>query len=223
PRATQATALAVVAAACSTPLLAAVAWVARGADGPISGNVPDAMPALAAVNSGDRDLTLLLRARGGGFTFTVLHRRTPLVGEADVPVPAEPRDRVAVAAAGLVSGRGGDDVRVLAAHGVRFVAVASPVDPRVSRALDSQPELARMSLSRRVGVWRVTLPVTPLPAAPDDPWHGPWLWVQAVMAAAVAVMAAPGSRDEPAPGGSRGDSRGDFRGGSRAGGEAVAR
>ncbi|MFB9707994.1 glycosyltransferase family 2 protein [Streptosporangium nondiastaticum] len=222
-RARRATALAVVAAACSTPLLAAVAWVARGADGPISGNVPDAMPALAAVNSGDRDLTLLLRARGGGFTFTVLHRRTPLVGEADVPVPAEPRDRVAVAAAGLVSGRGGDDVRVLAAHGVRFVAVASPVDPRVSRALDSQPELARMSLSRRVGVWRVTLPVTPLPEAPDDPWHGPWLWVQAVMAAAVAVMAAPGSRDEPAPGGSRGDSRGDFRGGSRAGGEAVAR
>ncbi|MEU6738984.1 glycosyltransferase family 2 protein [Streptosporangium sandarakinum] len=218
-RARRAAALAVVAAACSTPLLAAVAWVARGADGPISGNVPDAMPALAAVNSGDRDLTLLLRARGGGFTFTVLHRRTPLVGEADVPVPAGPRDRVAVAAAGLVSGRGGDDVRVLAAHGVRFVAVASPVDPRVSRALDSQPELARMSLSRRVGVWRVTLPVTPLPAAPDDPWHGPWLWAQAVMAAAVAVMAAPGARDEPAPGGSRGD----LRGGSRAGGVAVAR
>ncbi|MFF0307543.1 glycosyltransferase [Streptosporangium sp. NPDC004379] len=230
-RARRVAALAVVAAACSAPLLAAVTWVARGADGPISGNVPDAMPALAAVNSGDRDLTLLLRARGGGFAFTVLHRRTPLVGEADVPVPAGPRDRVAVAAAGLVSGRGGDDVRVLAAHGVRFVAVASPVDPRVSRALDSQPELARMSLSRRVGVWQVTIPVTPLPAAPDDPWHGPWLWVQAVTAAAVAIMAAPGARDEPAageppgdPGGAaRGGSRDASRGVSRAGGKAVAR
>ncbi len=194
-------ALVVVVIAFSTPVLAAGMWIARGAGGPVDGNVRDVLPALAALNSGGGERTLLLRAGDGGLTFTVLRGRTPLVGEADIPMPPGPRERVAVAAAGLVSGRGGDDAGVLAAYGVRFVVVSPPVTAEISAALDSQPALARMSLSRTLGVWRLTQPVAVPPVPPGDPWHGRWLWIQAVLALAVLALAAPGSRaaDGPAP------------------------
>ncbi|MFI6881345.1 glycosyltransferase [Streptosporangium canum] len=194
------TAFVVVAVAFSTPLLAAGMWITRGVDGPISGNVRDVVPALVAVNSGNGERTLLLRTREDGLTFTVLRGRTPVVGESDIPMPQGVRERVGVAAAGLVSGRGGDDARVLAAHGVQFVVVAAPVSPEISHALDSQPALARMSLSRALGVWRLTQPVAAAPAPEGDPWHGRWLWVQAAILLVVSVLAAPGSRTDAADG-----------------------
>ncbi|WP_344748677.1 hypothetical protein [Streptosporangium vulgare] len=79
--------------------------------------------------------------------------------------------------------------------------MTAPVDPEISHALDSQPSLARMSLSRSVGVWRLTQPVALPVTPPGDPWHGRWLWAQAVLVLIVSVLAAPGSRaesDEPA-------------------------
>ncbi|GAA2893612.1 hypothetical protein GCM10010517_58160 [Streptosporangium fragile] len=198
----RAAALGVVLVAFSTPLLAAGMWVARGADGPLRGTVRDVVPALVAVNSAGGERALMLHGTEEGLRYTVLRGRTPVVGEADIPAPDGPRERVRLAAAGLVSGRGGDDARVLAAHGIRFVVLTAPVDPRLSQALDSQPALARMSLSRAVGVWRLTQQVA-LPAAPPgDPWHGRWLWAQAVLVLVVAALAAPGSRTdgaEPAP------------------------
>lgn len=197
-------ALGVVLVAFSTPLLAAGMWMAEGVRGPIRGTVRDVMPALAAQNSAGGERTLLLRTSPAGLLFTVLRGRTPMIGEADIPAPDGPRERVRAAAAGLVSGRGGDEARVLAAHGIRFVVVAAPVDAEISTALDSQPSLARMSLSRSVGVWRLTQPIA-VPVTPQgDPWHGRWLWIQAVLVVAVSVLAAPGSRnesEEPAAGG----------------------
>ncbi|GII00904.1 glycosyltransferase family 2 protein [Planobispora takensis] len=187
-------ALLVVLVAFSTPLLAAGMWVTRGVPGPISGETRDVVPALVAARSTGGERTLLLRSDGGGLTFTVLSGRTPMIGEADIPTPAGPRDQVGVAAAGLVSGRGGDDARVLAAHGVRFVVVVRPVSPEVGHALDSQPALVRMSLSRDLGVWRLTQPVAVPPTPEGDPWHARWLWAQAAMVLLVLVLAAPGSR-----------------------------
>ncbi|MFC4058042.1 glycosyltransferase [Planomonospora corallina] len=190
----RAAALGVVAVAFSTPLLAAGMWAVRGVDGPISAGARDALPASVKAASRDGERTLLLRSRGGGLTFTVLSGRLPLIGESDIPSPDGPREAVGVAVAGLASGRGGDDARVLAAHGVRFVVVAAPVGPEISRALDSQPALARMSLSRELGVWRLTQPVASPPAAEGDPWHARWLWAQALLVLVALVLAAPGSR-----------------------------
>ncbi|WP_371780608.1 glycosyltransferase [Streptosporangium subroseum] len=195
-------ALAVVLVAFSTPLLAAGMWITKGVEGPISGTVREVVPALAAVNSAGGERTLILRAKQGALTFTVLRGRTPVVGEADIPVPDGPREQVRIAVAGLVSGRGGDDARVLTTHGVQYVVMTAPVDPEISHSLDSQPALARMSLSRTVGVWRLVQPATLPPAPPDDPWHSRWLWAQALMVLVVSVLAAPGSRtetDEQAP------------------------
>src|SRR5690606_21548767 len=94
-----------------------------------------------------------------GLTYTVLRGRMPIIGEADLPAPEAARDRLQRAAAGLVSGRGGADVEVLATYGVRFVVLVAPIDPAVAHALDSQPELARMGLSDTSGVWRLTRPL----------------------------------------------------------------
>ncbi|MEV2266932.1 glycosyltransferase family 2 protein [Nonomuraea africana] len=177
-------AVVVVAVAFSTPVLAAAFWIASGTRGPLSGSTPDPMPALA---EGTR--TLLLR----GESFTVLHRRTPLLGEAELPVREQVRDRVARAAAGLVAGRGGTDAATLAALGISHVAVAEPA-PEVAKALDSQPQLNHLSLTEREGVWRLVEPPARVPAPPEDPLRLPMLWAQAALTALVLVLAAPGAR-----------------------------
>lgn len=153
-------ALLVAAVAFSTPVLAAGFWVWKGVDGPLRGDLPDAMPVLAAAGSADGERTLVLRSTGdGGLTYTVLRGRTPIIGEADLPAPEEARSKLAAAAAGIVSGRSGSDTETLATFGVRFVVLVAPIDPGVAGALDSQPDLVRMSLSETTGVWRLARPL----------------------------------------------------------------
>lgn len=183
-------ATAVVAVAFSTPLLAAGYWVVTGVRGPLVGNVPDVLPALAAARTVNGERTLVIK----GAEFTVLHGRGPLIGEAELPVASEARARIATAAQGLVSGRVGD-AATLAQSGVAMVAVAPPVAPELARVLDSQPSLRRMSLSESGGLWRLAEPVTRVPAQPGSALHRPWLWAQGLLVLGVAVLAAPGRRD----------------------------
>lgn len=183
----------VTAAAFSTPLLAAGFWAYTGVRGPLSGHARDVVPALAAVESEHGERALVIR----GTSFTVLHGRTPLIGEAELPVASDARARLAVAAQGLIGGRGGTDAAVLARSGVALVVVAPPVSDDLVKTLDSQPSLQRASLSDAGGMWRITEPVTRVPVRSGDALHAPWLWAQAALVLAVLVLAAPGRR-EPA-------------------------
>ncbi|MFI7113387.1 glycosyltransferase family 2 protein [Nonomuraea sp. NPDC050227] len=180
----------VVAAAVSTPILAAGHWVAYGVRGPLTAHAPGVLPALAAWSTRHGERTLVVK----GDAFTVLHGRTPLIGEAELPVASEGRSKVADAARGLVGGRGGTDAATLAQHGIAMLAVAAPVPPPLARSLDSQPSLERMSLSEAGGLWRLTEPFTRVPAQPADVLHAPWLWTQGVLALIVLVLATPGRR-----------------------------
>ncbi|GAA2214363.1 hypothetical protein GCM10009850_098280 [Nonomuraea monospora] len=184
-----------VAVAFSTPLLAAGYWVATGVRGPLVGDARDVMPALAAARTTQGERTLVIKGSG----FTVLHGRTPLIGEAELPVASQTRDRVTAAVQGLVGGRGGD-AATLAAQGIAMVAVAPPVTPELARTLDSQPSLERMSLSDTGGgLWRLAEPVTRVPVQPVSVLHAVWLWVQGALLLIVALLASPGrSRAEPA-------------------------
>lgn len=193
-------AMAIVTVAFTTPLLAAGHWVAYGVRGPLQGTTPEAMPALAAVSSLHGERTLLLR----GNTFTILHRRTPLLGESELAADQVARARVATAAAGLVAGRGGNDAATLAAAGISIVYVPAPVDPALVKAMDTQPALVRMSLSSIGGLWQLLQPPTRIQAPPEDTLHTPWLWTQAALTLLVLVLAAPGARD---PGEERTQSR----------------
>lgn len=193
-------ATALVAVAFSTPLLAAGYWVAGGVRGPLVGNAPEVLPALAASRTVQGERTLLIR----GSSFTVLHGRGPLLGESELPVATAARARVATAVQGLVGGRGGD-AATLAQNGIAMVAAAAPVAPQLARTLDSQPSLQRMSLSKAGGLWRLAEPVTRVPALPVSALHQPWLWTQGLLVLLVAVLAAPGRREaaqeavEPVP------------------------
>ncbi|MGI5283825.1 glycosyltransferase [Nonomuraea polychroma] len=185
-------ATALVGVAFSTPLLAAGFWVATGIRGPLVAEAPDVLPALAASRTVHGERTLVIK----GPEFTVLRGRTPLIGESELPVASEARRRVATAAQGLASGRGGD-AATLAQHGIAMVAVAPPVAPELARTLDSQPSLQRMSLSEAGGLWRVIEPVTRVPAQPESALHKPWLWAQGALVLVAAVLAAPGRRESP--------------------------
>ncbi|MEV6031579.1 glycosyltransferase family 2 protein [Nonomuraea sp. NPDC052116] len=183
-------AMAVAAVAFSTPLLAAGYWVATGVRGPLVGDVPDVLPVLAAARTTQGERTLVIK----GSSFTVLHGRTPLIGESELPIASEARTRLGAAVEGLVGGRGGDAV-TLGKLGVGMVAVAPPVSAELARTLDSQPSLARMSLSEAGGLWRLAEPVVRVPAQPVSALHTPWLWTQAVLVLVIAVLAAPGRRE----------------------------
>ncbi|MGR6923730.1 glycosyltransferase family 2 protein [[Actinomadura] parvosata] len=184
-----------VAVAFSTPLLAAGYWVVDGVRGPLVGDARDVMPALAAARTTQGERTLVIKGSG----FTVLHGRTPLIGEAELPVASEARDRVTAAVQGLVGGRGGD-AATLAAQGIAMVAVAPPVSPELAKTLDSQPSLERMSLSDTGGgLWRLAEQVTRVPAQPVSVVHAVWLWVQGALLLVVALLASPGRRQPPEP------------------------
>ncbi|MFG1689853.1 glycosyltransferase [Nonomuraea sp. NPDC049269] len=184
----------VVAVAFSTPVLAAGYWVAQGVPGPLQGSAADVMPAMAALKSQHGERTLVIRGSG----FTVLHGRTPLIGEAELPVASKTRALVATAAEGLAGGRGGKDAATLARNGVAMVALAPPVAPELVKALDSEPSLERVNLSDAGGLWRLLEPVAHVPAQPESALHRPWLWTQAALVLLVAVLAAPGRREPTA-------------------------
>ncbi|MFI7616388.1 glycosyltransferase family 2 protein [Nonomuraea terrae] len=182
-------ATAVVAVAFSTPLLAAGHWMATGVRGPLVGDAPDVLPALAAARTTNGERTLVIE----GSSFTILHGRTPVIGEAELPVASEARSRVEAAVQGLVGGRGGD-AATLASNGIAMVAVAPPISPALARTLDSQPSLQRLSLSDAGGLWLLTEPVTRVPAQPASVLHTPWLWVQGALVIVIVILASPGRR-----------------------------
>jgi hypothetical protein len=169
--------------------------VAGGVRGPLVGDARDVLPALAAARTTQGERTLVIKGSG----FAVLHGRTPLIGEAELPVAAQVRDRLGAAVQGLVGGRGGD-AATLAAQGIAMVAVAPPVSPELARTLDSQPSLERMSLSDTGGgLWRLAEPVTRVPAQPVSVLHTVWLWAQGALLLVAALLASPGRRQpEPA-------------------------
>ncbi|GAB2916871.1 glycosyltransferase family 2 protein [Nonomuraea fastidiosa] len=185
-------AVAIAAVAFSTPLLAAGFWVATGVRGPLVGDAPDVMPALAAARTANGERTVVLK----GSSFTVLHGRGPLLGESELPTASQERARLANAVRGLVGGRGGD-AATLGQLGVGMVAVAPPVPAELAATLDSQPSLERMSLSKDGGgLWRLAEPVTRVPVQPVGVWHTMWLYAQGAMVLVVALLAAPGRRQE---------------------------
>ncbi|MFG1703541.1 glycosyltransferase [Nonomuraea sp. M3C6] len=183
----------VVAVAFSTPLLAAGYWMVNGVRGPLVGDAPEVLTVLAALRSTHGERTLVVK----GSSFTVLHGRTPLLGESELPVASEARARVGTAAQGLIGGRGGD-AATLAQNGIAMVAVAPPVPAELAKTLDSQPSLQRLSLSEAGGLWGLAEPVTRVPAQPVSILHTPWLWAQGVLVLVAALLAAPGRRSPEA-------------------------
>ncbi|WP_395104506.1 glycosyltransferase [Actinomadura sp. SCN-SB] len=146
----------IVAAAVSTPVLAAGAWVVAGAGGPLGRTDPDVVPAFVHGSVGER--TLVMRSEPTGrVAYTMLRGTRPMLGEAEVPMSEDVRRRLDGHVAGLAGGRAGDG-RALIRMGVQYILVPRPARDPLTRVLDATPQLTRLSRTGTFGLWRLPSP-----------------------------------------------------------------
>ncbi|MEU5877308.1 glycosyltransferase [Spirillospora sp. NPDC047279] len=143
----------VVLAALSVPLVAAGAWVARGAGDPLGKVDPDVIPAFVTAPTGPRTL-VMRREASGRVTYTLVRGQRPMLGESETPVNDGARRRLDGFVAGLAGGRVGDS-QALTRMGVQYVLVPRPGRDALTGVLDANPELTRLSRTRDFGTWRL--------------------------------------------------------------------
>lgn len=148
--------LVVVGVAALAPVVLAGWWVVRGADDPLARRDPVVLPPFVAAEGDEpaRPRTVVL-ARGddGSIRYGLLRDTGPRLGDAETGPPYASFDRLDVAVADLVSGRGGQEAEVLTDHAVRYVLVAAPVDEDLVATIDAVPGLRRLSTNDGAALW----------------------------------------------------------------------
>lgn len=167
----QPVALGVVGLVVVTPLLLAGWWVVRGTDDPLARRDPVVLPPFVAADGDEpaRPRTVTLdRASDGSITYALLRDSGPRLGDAETGPPYESFDAMDEAVADLVSGRGGDEARVLAEHAVRYLLVVPPVDADLVATIDAVPGLRRLSTNDGTALWRLSQSASRLRLAGAD-------------------------------------------------------
>ncbi|MFK0169424.1 glycosyltransferase [Streptomyces sp. NPDC090306] len=166
------------------PLVAALGWMAAGADGPLERRDPVQVPAFVAEESGTRDQarTLVLdtdtTARVG---YTLVRGSGARLGDAEAAASDGENAKLDKVVANLVAGSGADQADQLGGFAVRYVLVHKGAPHDVSRVLDATPGLSRLSEQNGNALWRVDQQVSRATVVPPkgDP--------QAVAAGPVAI------------------------------------
>ena len=174
----QLAAVVVVALAAAVPVLCAVAWVVRGADGPLQRGTREVLPAYARAElaSTDQRALVLQSQADGSVRFAVSTADGPRLGD---PSPPE----LTALVADLLSPRGTGAAAQLGDSAVRYVVLVDGAASDLA-ALDAQPGLLRQA---GPPLWRVTAP----PSRQPEP-GGRRLWPQLLVLAGVTVLAGPG-------------------------------
>lgn len=162
-----------------TPVVALMWWI-PGAGDPVRRGDPVVLPpfVIAEAIGPEAPRTLLLApATDARVDYALVNATGPRLGDAEVEPPAEDWAELDRLVAGLVSGRGGDEVNGLAAYAVRYVVLeqAETEARGLARSLDSVPGLRRVAGGEGEVLWRVETeasravlidadsPATPLP------------------------------------------------------------
>ena len=156
----QLTATVVALSAAAVPVLAAVDWVGRGADGPLRRGVAPILPAFARAElAGEPGLrVLVVRPDRGVVRYELTAAGGDRLGTADTPPAPAQTAALDGVVADLLSPRGSDAAEALATRAVRYVALpVGPGSAAVAAALDVQAGLSRRA-SGRVLLWRVVAP-----------------------------------------------------------------
>ncbi len=145
--------------AALTPVVA-LAWWLPGSGDPVRRGDPVVIPpfVVAEAIGPEAPRTLILRPAGAATVdYALVNGTGPTLGDAEVAPPAQDWARLDRLVAGLVSGRGGDDVAGLAAYAVRYVILeeAQTEGRGLARSLDSVPGLRRVAGQRGEVLWRV--------------------------------------------------------------------
>src|SRR5262249_40665718 len=131
--------LALGAAACTAPVLAAAYWVTSGVTGPVRPAAGPPLPGVVSVASpaGQRLRTLVLQsAPHGGVTYLVLRDTDPLIGSPELALPAAAQRALGKTVATLIAPDGGavvDQGRALAGFGVGYVLLPAPGKPELAQ------------------------------------------------------------------------------------------
>ncbi|MQY16067.1 hypothetical protein SRB5_62590 [Streptomyces sp. RB5] len=153
-----------VAAACGVgPLLLAVGWMWRGADGPLERTDPVQVPAFVAEESGttDQPRTLVLGGTAGEVTYALVRGAGAELGDAELADSGPTSAQLDAVVAGLVAGSGADQTAGLSGFAVRYVLVrnGAPAARQMGRVLDSTPGITHLSEQKGGALWRVDRPV----------------------------------------------------------------
>ncbi|MHC0433154.1 glycosyltransferase family 2 protein [Streptomyces sp. O3] len=167
--------------AVAGPLLAAAAWMIRGADGPLERRDPVQVPAFVAVEAANQDQarTLVIDAdTASDVSYTLVRGSGARLGDAELTSAGGANPRLDKTVAHLVAGSGADQADQLAPFAVRYVLVRDGAPRAMSRVLDSTPGLTRLSQQGGGALWRVDREVAravivPKSGAPQQVPAGP--------------------------------------------------
>jgi GT2 family glycosyltransferase len=150
-----------IAAAASTPMLAAAHWMTTGVHGPVARVVTPVLPAFVATaaDGSGRLRTLVLRQDHGVLTYSVLRGADPLLGEPELTAPSSARQQLDGTVASLAADYGedaGDAAQALSQFGIGYVLLPSPVDQALERQLDGTAGLVPLNNAPAYDLWQVT-------------------------------------------------------------------
>jgi GT2 family glycosyltransferase len=142
-----------------TPALALLWWLPGSGD-PVRRGDPVVLPpfVVAEAVGPEAPRTLLLQPLPSArVDYALVNGTGPRLGDAEVEPPAGDWAELDRLVAGLVSGRGGDEVSGLAAYAVRYVVLedAQTQGRDLARSLDSVPGLRRVAGREGEVLWRV--------------------------------------------------------------------
>jgi GT2 family glycosyltransferase len=150
--------------ACSAPLLAAAFWILTGVKGPVAPVTGQTVPEIVSVSSGTslQLSTLVLRARGGQVTYSLLRGSSPSLGDASLAPPPAAEQALSAAVAALIAPGGGlaaNQDQSLARFDIGFVLMRAPVNAGLAQILDGVAGLRPVSTTSAFDLWRLdTLP-----------------------------------------------------------------
>jgi GT2 family glycosyltransferase len=169
--------------ACSTPVLAAAAWVSNGVSGPVHVVSTPVVPELVAVAAGQtrQVRTLVLTSTGGHVSYLLLRGPGPSLADAAVSPPQDAQRALARAVSALVTPGGGlatDQAQLLANFDIGYILVKAPVDQQLATVLNNVSGVKPYSSTSGYGLWQLDAPparvsvtepdgtVVPIPSGP---------------------------------------------------------
>ncbi|MYX24315.1 family 2 glycosyl transferase, partial [Streptomyces sp. SID8380] len=139
--------------------VAALGWMAAGADGPLERRSPTQVPAFVAADSGtqDRARTLVLDGDNASeVRYFLIRGAGNHLGDAEQFTAAGPNARLGETVGRLVAGSGADQAGQLGSYAIRYILLREGrSSSAMGRVLDATPGLMRVSRQDGLALWRV--------------------------------------------------------------------
>jgi GT2 family glycosyltransferase len=159
--------------ACSTPVLAATAWLSGGVSGPIHPVSNPVVPELVAVAAGQsrQVRTLVLSSAGGQVSYLLLRGPSPSLADAALTPPPDAQRALTKAVSALTTPGGGlaaNQPQLLADFDIGYILVQAPVDPQLETVLNNVSGLHPYSTTPRYSLWQLATPPSRVSVAEPD-------------------------------------------------------